>query len=589
MSDPSIGSQSGRQNLGASSYSKTTAPVRTPTPAANPEVASDKTAQAKATPTPETAQTKQRLTTFLNKLETTWQLFNRGTRESDDGALPKEKAAYLDEADVPTPESLKKFRAQVGSKAYLAKNSSGSPSTGGPKESPFADRSTPKPQTSKGGGKPQGPEEKGPATRQSASGSAAGRGSSSNSGPRSGATPQPAGSPTSKSFLASTTRFGAQMRTSDATGKPGHPAQAEVLGRQPVFSQSLAQVNPRVTRRHVSGEMPVHNSFLDEKHEQDSGSVSPLQLFWSGGKKKTSPRQKLFSQQSRLSFSGKGGGGDQSFEKLGNRLSLQANSTAAAASKTEIATRFAGKAIHSLLEKLYDDEDMEELDEEEAVGFLGLVLRLGGEFTYEHSTRVLDLAMELADEVGIEDKVTRKEIRFGATLRDIGEFDLLLQSGPNGDEKVKELGEFLGGQDMLRAGLLHDIGKINIPKEILYKPGKLTPEEYEIMKLHPIYGEDIVRPIASLRYLCPTIRGHHERWDGKGYPDGLAGDDIPMAARIISVADVFDALSAARPYKAGMEVQKVRSILSEGRETHFDPALVDSFLAIIERRYPDLS
>ncbi len=584
MSDPSIGSQSGRQNLGASSYSKTAAPVRTPTSPLKPEVPSESTPQTKATPAPEAAQTKQRLTTFLNKLETTWQLFNRGTRESDDGVLPKNKAAYLDEADVPTPESLKKLREQVGSKAYLAKNSSGSPGTGGPKESPFADQSTPKGQASKGGAKlPQGPEEK-PATRQPTTG---GSKSSAAATARSGATPQPSGSPTSKSFLASTTRFGAQMRTSDATGKPGHPAQAEVLGRQPVFSQSLAQVNPRVTGRHVSGEMPVHSSFLDEKHEQDSGSVSPLQLFWSGGKKKTSPRQKLFSGQSRLSLSAKGGGG-KSLATLGNRLSLQPNTTAATASKAEIATRFAGKAIHSLLEKLYDDEDMEELDEEEAVGFLGLILRLGGDFTYEHSTRVLDLAMELADEVGIEDEATRKEIRFGATLRDIGEFDLLLQSGSNGDNKIQDLGDFLGGQDMLRAGLLHDIGKINIPKEILYKPGKLTAEEYEIMKMHPIYGESIVRPIASLRYLCPTIRGHHERWDGKGYPDGLAGEDIPIAARIISVADVFDALSAARPYKAGMEVQKVRTILSEGRETHFDPALVDSFLAIIERRYPEV-
>ena len=243
--------------------------------------------------------------------------------------------------------------------------------------------------------------------------------------------------------------------------------------------------------------------------------------------------------------------------------------------------------IHKLLEKLYDEEDMEELDEEEAVSGLGLILRLGGEFTYEHSTRVLDLALELADEVGIKDKTTRKEIKYGAALCDIGEFDLLLQSGDNADRKTHQLENFLGGQDMLRAGLLHDIGKVNIPPEILYKPGKLTAEEYELMKMHPIYGEQIVRPIASLRYLCPTIRGHHERWDGKGYPDGLAGEAIPIAARIISVADVFDALAAERPYKRGMEIQKVRGILAEGRGTHFDPSLVDSFLAIIDRRYPD--
>ena len=196
------------------------------------------------------------------------------------------------------------------------------------------------------------------------------------------------------------------------------------------------------------------------------------------------------------------------------------------------------------------------------------------------------LALELADEVGIRDKQTRKEIKFGTMLRDVGEFDLLLQGSPDAADRMKEFSGFLAGQDMLRAGLLHDIGKVQIPPEILYKPGKLTPEEYEIMKMHPIYGEEIVKPIASLRYLCPTIRGHHERWDGKGYPDGLTGDSIPLAARIISVADVFDALAAERPYKRGMEVGKVKAILAEGRGSHFDPFLVDAFLEVLGRRYP---
>jgi HD-GYP domain-containing protein (c-di-GMP phosphodiesterase class II) len=164
---------------------------------------------------------------------------------------------------------------------------------------------------------------------------------------------------------------------------------------------------------------------------------------------------------------------------------------------------------------------------------------------------------------------------------------MLLQGNPDANGRLEEFSDFLQGQDMLRAGLLHDIGKVKIPPEILYKPGKLTPEEYEIMKLHPIWGEEIVKPIASLRYLCPTIRGHHERWDGKGYPDGLEGDDIPLAARIISVADVFDALAAERPYKRGMEVKKVTAILSEGRGSHFDPFLVDAFLEVLGRRYPN--
>lgn len=270
------------------------------------------------------------------------------------------------------------------------------------------------------------------------------------------------------------------------------------------------------------------------------------------------------------------------------RLSLQKlNAGPSAEQVRSSAVRHAGHSISSLLKKLYRDQEIEELDEDTAVNSLGLILKMGGEFTYAHSARVLDLAMELADEVGITDRSTRKQIKFGAMLKDIGEMGMLLDE--ESDEKLDKMSEFMSGQNMLRAGLLHDIGKIKIPKEILYKPGRLTEEEYDIIKMHPIYGEEIVYPITSLRHLCPTIRGHHERWDGKGYPDGLAGEDIPLPARIIAVADVFDALAAERPYKKGMEVARVRRILEEGRGSHFDPDLCDAFLRIIDRRYPELA
>ena len=331
--------------------------------------------------------------------------------------------------------------------------------------------------------------------------------------------------------------------------------------------------------------MPVHNSFLDEQHKMSGGDSSPLNLSWASAKKgPRSPAQRMFSHRQRLQLPRGGSGG----KTLGDLLSLKGNHQAQASARTDVSTRIAGAAIGSLLDDLYEEEDVENLDEETAVTSLGLILRLGGEFTYNHSTRVLDLALELADEVGVRDKQTRKEIKFGTMFRDVGEFDLLLQGGNNTDERMKEFSGFLAGQDMLRAGLLHDIGKVQIPPEILYKPGKLTPEEYEVMKMHPIYGEEIVARIASLRYLCPTIRGHHERWDGLGYPDGLKGENIPLAARIISVADVFDALATERPYKRGMEVKKVKGILAEGRGTHFDPFLVDAFLGVINRRYPDI-
>lgn len=399
--------------------------------------------------------------------------------------------------------------------------------------------------------------------------------------PSSGGSWRPSGPSGSKSFLGTSSTSGAHMRQSDATGRPGRAVATTGLARQALYSNSHARVHPRVTQRHVSGQMPVHSAFLDDKHKSQSKESTPLRLTWTPGPKGTrSQNQRIFAHRYRLQLSQQSTGG----QALGPRICMTPSSQA----RNDVAGRIAGNAIGTLLDELYEEEDLEELDEETAVSSLALILRMGGEFTYKHSTRVLDLALELADEVGIRDKSTRKEIKFGTMLRNIGEFDFLLQGEEDSKDKLKDMSKFLGGQDMLRAGLLHDIGKVQIPPEILYKPGKLTPEEYEVIKMHPIYGENIVRPIASLRYLCPTIRGHHERWDGKGYPDGLVGEDIPMAARVIAVADVFDALSAERPYKAGMEVKKVRGILAEGRGTHFDPSLVDAFLDIISRRYPDV-
>ena len=116
------------------------------------------------------------------------------------------------------------------------------------------------------------------------------------------------------------------------------------------------------------------------------------------------------------------------------------------------------------------------------------------------------------------------------------------------------LGEALGlpSQDLTalyRGGYLHDIGKIGIPDAILFKRGPLTSEEWEVMRSHPVRGEEICRPMRSLAPVLPIIRSHHERWDGSGYPDGLAGEDIPLLARILQVADIYDALTSERPYK----------------------------------------
>ncbi|MBT9585226.1 HD-GYP domain-containing protein [bacterium] len=269
--------------------------------------------------------------------------------------------------------------------------------------------------------------------------------------------------------------------------------------------------------------------------------------------------------------------------KMGLRLAQQPEGK----QLSELASRHAGHSMESLLKKAYRLDSLGELNRDDAVNALGLVLKLGGEFTFAHSARVLELAMDLADEVGITDQHTRNQVRLGALLKDTGEMALMLDEAPPG--KMEKITDWLGSQDLRQAGLLHDIGKTKVPPEILYKPGKLTEEEYEIMKLHPVIGEEMVYPIESLRHLCPVIRGHHERWDGKGYPDGLKGEDIPYAARIIAVADVFDALAAERPYKAGMPVERVQAILREGRGTHFDPDLLDAFERVIQRRHPELS
>lgn len=119
-------------------------------------------------------------------------------------------------------------------------------------------------------------------------------------------------------------------------------------------------------------------------------------------------------------------------------------------------------------------------------------------------------------------------------------------------------------REALRRGAsLHDIGKISTPDHILNKPGKLTPAEYAVVKQHPIQGVRIVEPLRSLRSALPLIRWHHERMDGRGYPDGLAAKSIPLAARVLAVADVYDALASARPYRVAMPHRECLSVMQE--------------------------
>jgi putative nucleotidyltransferase with HDIG domain len=133
------------------------------------------------------------------------------------------------------------------------------------------------------------------------------------------------------------------------------------------------------------------------------------------------------------------------------------------------------------------------------------------------------------------------------------------------------------------ACLLHDIGKINIPDKILMKPTSLTKEEYEIIKSHTIVGAEAVSKVVGFQNSISVIRSHHERWDGKGYPDHLEGTDIPFLARVAAVADAFDAMTSNRSYRSALTVKEAAKRILEGKGTQFDPELVDIFEIVLPK------
>ncbi|MGG3468327.1 HD-GYP domain-containing protein [Neobacillus pocheonensis] len=166
-------------------------------------------------------------------------------------------------------------------------------------------------------------------------------------------------------------------------------------------------------------------------------------------------------------------------------------------------------------------------------------LELKDPYTRGHSERVASYALELAKECG--------------KLR---------------EEELKSFNY---------ACLLHDIGKIHIPDQILMKPTNLTKEEYEVIKSHTIVGADAVSKVVALNNSIDVIRSHHERWDGKGYPDKLKGEEIPYLARITAIADAFDAMTSTRSYRAALTIDEAYKRIIEGKGSQFDPKLVDEF------------
>ena len=137
-------------------------------------------------------------------------------------------------------------------------------------------------------------------------------------------------------------------------------------------------------------------------------------------------------------------------------------------------------------------------------------------------------------------------------------------------------------QALRKAAILHDVGKIGIDESILLKPGSLTEEEFNQLKTHSVIGERICRPLGQDRLILEVIRHHHERYDGKGYPDGLAGEDIPIAARIMAVVDAYDALTSDRPYRARRSQEQAVEILKQEAGKQFDPKLATAFVSLLE-------
>ncbi|USG65868.1 HD domain-containing protein [Brevibacillus ruminantium] len=154
----------------------------------------------------------------------------------------------------------------------------------------------------------------------------------------------------------------------------------------------------------------------------------------------------------------------------------------------------------------------------------------------------------------------------------VTEYALMIYDHMNTSEKVG-----FTRDDLRYAGLMHDIGKVAIPDRVLLKEGKLTNEEYELIKLHASIGANIVNQIISLSHVSPGVRHHHERWDGRGYPDRLSGTDIPLMGRILAVADTFDAMTSTRSYRNAMTLEAAHAEILRCSGTQFDPEIVRVF------------
>jgi putative nucleotidyltransferase with HDIG domain len=181
----------------------------------------------------------------------------------------------------------------------------------------------------------------------------------------------------------------------------------------------------------------------------------------------------------------------------------------------------------------------------ETLASLSNALEAKDQYTSEHTEEVVRLAVSVAAELGLEHELVR-QVELGAVL--------------------------------------HDIGKVRVPESILNKPGPLDDAEWAVMKTHPEVGERILRPIRSLNAILPIVRHHHERWDGCGYPDGLAEREIPIGARIVAVCDAYRAMTEDRPYRKALDEAYARGELEQASGRQFDPDCVAALFRVLDKR-----
>jgi putative nucleotidyltransferase with HDIG domain len=230
------------------------------------------------------------------------------------------------------------------------------------------------------------------------------------------------------------------------------------------------------------------------------------------------------------------------FALLWGALVLLVRGASRTLSQQTVALRERSKALSEAYQRLEENAL-------EAIESLNATVEAKDPYTAGHSLRVQRIALAIGEELGL----TPKEL------------------------------------DALRVGgLFHDIGKIAVPDGILTKPARLTPEEYERIKEHSAAGARIVAKFGRLREAVPIIRHHHERWDGRGYPDGLEGEGIPLAAGIVGLADAWDAMTTDRPYHRALTLDEAFAEVRAGRGTQFVPAVVDAFFSVVRTRPAEL-